>query len=56
LASVLPPHLTEPDLARALDAFTAAVGSDAVLTGAAALREFRDPFAFERATAALRRG
>ena len=42
--SPLPPGVTEAALSRALDAFTAAVGADHVLTSEAELREFRDPF------------
>ena len=41
----LPPGVDEARFARALDAFTAALGADKVLTGEADLREFRDPFA-----------
>jgi 4-cresol dehydrogenase (hydroxylating) len=46
LATVLPPHLSEPDLERALDSLRAALGPDAVRTDEKDLREFRDPFAF----------
>ena len=46
MATVLPPHLSEPDLERALDSFRAALGPDAVLTDENDLRDFRDPFAF----------
>ena len=42
----LPPGVSEQDLARALDAFTAALGAERVLTGEEDLRAFRDPFAF----------
>jgi 4-cresol dehydrogenase (hydroxylating) flavoprotein subunit len=41
----LPPGVDEAGFARAVDAFTAALGSDKVLTGEDDLREFRDPFA-----------
>ena len=39
----LPPGVTEADFSRAINAFTAALGADKVLTEAD-LREFRDPF------------
>ena len=42
----LPPGVSEQDLAKALDAFTAALGAERVLTGEEDLRAFRDPFAF----------
>ncbi len=47
MTSVLSPQLSERDVLRAIDAFTAALGSDKVLTDEASLREFRDPFAYE---------
>ncbi len=47
MTSVLSPQLSERDVSRAIDAFTAALGSDKVLTDEASLREFRDPFAYE---------
>jgi 4-cresol dehydrogenase (hydroxylating) len=40
----LPPGLSEAQFTRAIDAFTAALGADKVLTSDADLREFRDPF------------
>src|SRR4029450_5357387 len=40
----LPPGVSEADLSRAIDGFTAALGADKVLTSDADLREFRDPF------------
>jgi hypothetical protein len=42
----LPTDLSEQAFSRALDAFTAAVGADAVLTSEEDLLEFRDPFWF----------
>ena len=42
----LPPGVSEADLSRAIDAFTAALGADKVLTSDADLREFRDPFQY----------
>jgi 4-cresol dehydrogenase (hydroxylating) len=44
MATVLAPNVAEKDFSRAIDAFTAALGSDAVLTDETSLREFRDPF------------
>jgi hypothetical protein len=40
----LPPGLGEAQFARAIDAFTAALGAEKVLTADEDLREFRDPF------------
>ena len=40
----LPPGVSEAGFARAVDAITAALGADKVLTSDADLREFRDPF------------
>ena len=40
----LPPGVSEAGFARAIDAFTAALGADKVLSSDADLREFRDPF------------
>ena len=45
-ARPLPPGLSDDDLDRALDAFAAAVGAEAVLTSEEDLRTFRDPFAY----------
>jgi 4-cresol dehydrogenase (hydroxylating) flavoprotein subunit len=42
--SPLPPGVSETDLSRAIDGFTAALGAEKVLTSDADLREFRDPF------------
>jgi 4-cresol dehydrogenase (hydroxylating) len=42
----LPPGLSEADFSRAIDDFTAALGSAKVLTGDEDLREFRDPFQY----------
>src|ERR671937_1331802 len=42
----LPPGVSEADFARAIDDFTAALGSAKVLTSDEDLREFRDPFQF----------
>ena len=44
MATVLAPNVGEKEFSRAIDAFTAALGADAVLTDEASLREFRDPF------------
>ena len=46
MSTILSPGVSEQQLARALEGFAAAVGSEHVLTGEAELREFRDPFAF----------
>jgi 4-cresol dehydrogenase (hydroxylating) len=43
---MLPPHLSERDLSRALDAFRSALGPEAVLSEDDELRAFRDPFAY----------
>jgi 4-cresol dehydrogenase (hydroxylating) len=40
----VPPGISEADFAHAIDAFTAALGADKVLTSDEDLREFRDPF------------
>ena len=40
----LPPGVSEADFASAVDAFTAALGAEKVLTSDEDLREFRDPF------------
>jgi 4-cresol dehydrogenase (hydroxylating) flavoprotein subunit len=45
MATVLAQGVAEKDFSRAIDAFTAALGSEAVLTDDESLREFRDPFA-----------
>jgi 4-cresol dehydrogenase (hydroxylating) len=45
-ARTLPPGVSESDFARAIDDFTAALGSAKVLTSDEDLREFRDPFQF----------
>jgi 4-cresol dehydrogenase (hydroxylating) len=42
----LPPGVSEADFSRAIDALTAALGADKVLTSDADLREFRDPFQY----------
>jgi 4-cresol dehydrogenase (hydroxylating) len=42
----LPPGLSEAEFSRAVDDFTAALGSAKVLTGDEDLREFRDPFQY----------
>ena len=42
----LPPGLSEVDFSRAIDDFTAALGSAKVLAGDDDLREFRDPFQY----------
>jgi 4-cresol dehydrogenase (hydroxylating) len=42
----LPPGLSDADFSRAIDDFTAALGSAKVLTGEQDLREFRDPFQY----------
>src|SRR5512132_2791860 len=42
----LPPGLSEEQLTRAIDAYTAALGAEKVLTGDEDLREFRDPFQY----------
>jgi len=44
MSTVLSPGVSEQQLARALEGFAAAVGSEHVLTGEEELREFRDPF------------
>jgi len=46
VSTTLPPMLAARDLSAAVDAFAAALGSGRVLTDAATLREFRDPFAY----------
>jgi 4-cresol dehydrogenase (hydroxylating) flavoprotein subunit len=46
VSTTLPPVPSEKALSAALDGFTAAVGSAAVLTSEAELAEFRDPFAY----------
>jgi 4-cresol dehydrogenase (hydroxylating) flavoprotein subunit len=46
MTSLLTPQLSEEALSAALDAFTSALGADAVLSDEDELRDFRDPFAF----------
>ena len=46
MATALTPHLSEEQLALALDAFRSALGPDAVIADDDELRAFRDPFAF----------
>lgn len=43
---LLPPGVSEDTLGRALDRFTAVLGSDGVLTAEDDLREFRDPYTY----------
>src|SRR2546423_240873 len=43
----LPPSVSEEQFGAAIDAFTAALGADKVLTAEEELLEFRDPFRFE---------
>jgi 4-cresol dehydrogenase (hydroxylating) flavoprotein subunit len=43
---LLPPGVSESDFDRAVDDFTAALGSERVLTADGDLAEFRDPFSF----------
>jgi 4-cresol dehydrogenase (hydroxylating) len=46
LEPLMPPGLSECDWSRAVDRFTAALGTHAVHTDGEALREFRDPYTF----------
>jgi 4-cresol dehydrogenase (hydroxylating) flavoprotein subunit len=46
ITQTLPPGVSERDFTGAIDAFTAALASERVLTSEEDLREFRDPFAF----------
>jgi 4-cresol dehydrogenase (hydroxylating) len=46
MARVLPPGFSESEFERAVEAFVACVGADAVVTSAEELAEYRDPFAF----------
>lgn len=46
MSAVPPPGVSERELAGALAAFAAALGSDRVLTSEEDLREFRDPYAY----------
>ena len=48
MTSMLTSQLSEETLSAALDAFRSALGPDAVIDGEDELREFRDPFAFDR--------
>ena len=43
---LLPPGVSESDFDRAVEGFTAALGSERVLTADGDLAEFRDPFSF----------
>jgi 4-cresol dehydrogenase (hydroxylating) flavoprotein subunit len=44
MTATLPPTVSETAFSRAIDGFTAALGSDKVLTSDEARRDFRDPF------------
>src|SRR6266568_3143986 len=46
MAVALPPGVSESAMDRAVAAFTAALGPDAVLTSEQDLREYRDPYAY----------
>jgi len=46
MSAVLPAGVSASSLARAVDAFAAALGEDAVLTSERELREFRDPYEY----------
>src|SRR2546430_699609 len=46
MAGTLPPGVSESAMDRAVAAFAAALGSDAVVTSERELREYRDPYAY----------